>query len=256
MHKLIVGMGLLVASVASAATVLSSDSARVGQPDVKPNTQSVGKVDVLNFDPEAPQAKEHDPLLTISLDHAIYQPREPVVVRVKLHRKDGTAVPGADIKAVTDDRKQARVTGPTADLDNTPGEHTVEVIADAVINGESVHRSATQTYIVATGLVRIKDVGTVARQGDAVIVPLILEVDQNGTYQVEATLVSQKTRVAYAIVSAQLRGPVDEVPLTFPVVDLVEPGPYLVRHVQVMRGGPDGPQTAAWTESVGKPFNK
>jgi hypothetical protein len=136
-------------------------------------------------------------------------------------------------------------------LDNTPGEHFLTIAADA----GKVHRQTTLSYTVATGTVKVTDVGKPRTDGVMVAVPLIVTATRPVYVTITATLAAKDTAVAHAQVGAWIDAGVSTLDLTFRQADLVEPGPYRVVHVMAMvTDSQAGPEMAAVPDHVGQPF--
>ena len=246
-----------------AAQVDSQRTVRVGTPDSEPDPAVVGPVDPGDLDRAQTPGNVGDPTLEVRMEKDVYELGEPIELNTRLNRRDKSGVEGADVRVIVDDKRtiqlSRKVTGQNgeyvAPLDDTPGEHNLEVYADAVIDGNSVHRATSYFYVVANGNVRVRDHGRVRIDATTVRVPLELTVKAHGYYQVAGTLVAQGTTVAYADVGAFIDPGEDTVDLTFNRADLIEPGPYKLRAVTVTQYGPGGRQIATAPRQVGEAFD-
>lgn len=260
----------LAAAVAAQAQVTSSVTGRVGTPLTQGATTITGSVD-----PQAAlagnQSPAADPVLDVSLPKQDFEPGETIVLTTHLHTRAGADVDGdvhvMDTTARNDGHTQmkqhpmvkAQPKGHgrhTVVLDNTPGEHTIAVESDAVVNGNSLHRMTSHYYVVATGKVKVLGVDKVSTTVDGMLVVPVKVVSTEREYvSVQGVLASGNTAVAQAKVGVQLDKGATTVPLTFRLADLVEPGPYRLVNVVAMMGSDLGPELAAAPGTVGQPFN-
>jgi len=276
MTRLIVGLMVVGACALAyaAPTVLSATTTRLGGPlaDLDPQltvSDAVGN----GQDPAQRTSPPGDPVLDVSLPKQLYNAGEPVVLTTHLHGAagdiDGAVITVEDAHGLSGDTRahypdtvrhgQAVGQGRhTTQLDTTPGEHVITVSADAVVNGNSVHRSTTHAYTVADGHVKVIDVGTPYVTTDDVLhVPLKLVCTAGTAWvKVSAVLASGPTAVARADVSANVQAGAAVVDLPYRHADLVEPGPYRIVRVVVEDSDERmGPQLAAAADAVGQPFN-
>jgi hypothetical protein len=250
----------LLALPATAAEIRSTKTMRVGEP-VQSHQHVVvhGKVDPHDLGRADTPADAGDPTLDVEMDALVVEAGETPRVTARLRRANQRPVTDANV-AVDDDRHSRKAVHRgngeyVADLDGTPGEHTVDVTADAVIDGNSVHRALSYTYEVATGRVRVLGLGPTRQDSTTLHVPLELRCTEKGFFQFEGMLVSGGTAVARAQTTAWVwPGGEQGVELTFNIADLVEPGPYTLSDVTVIQFGPGGPQVATAPAVVGKPI--
>lgn len=254
---------LITCAPLPAAEIKSRQTARVGTPETAPDPVVLGPVDPGDLDRAQTPVNVGDPVLEVRMEKDVYEVGEPIELNTRLNRRDKSGVEGADVRVIVDDKRtinlSRKVKGQkgeyVARLDDTPGEHNLEVYADVVIDGNSVHRATSYFYVVANGNVRVKDHGRVRIDATTVRVPLELTVKAHGYYQIAGTLVAQGTTVAYADLGAFIDPGKDTVDLTFNRADLVEPGPYTLRAVTVTQYGPGGRQIATAPRQVGEPFD-
>ena len=259
---------VLVAAVAAPAQVTSSVTGRVGTPLTQGATTITGSVD-----PQAAlagnQSPAADPVLDVSLPKQDFEPGELIVLSTHVHTLGGADVDGdvyvqdtttlsggkrrlhPSVKAQTKGRGRH-----TLVLDNTPGEHMLGINSDAVIGGNSVHRTTSHYYVVATGKVKVLGIDKVSTTANGMVVVPVKVVSTEREYvSVQGVLASGNTAVAQAKVGVQLDKGATTVPLTFRLADLVEPGPYRLVNVVAMMGSDLGPELAAAPGAVGQPFN-
>ena len=255
---------------AGAAEIISQGTARTGVPEPA-RVQSHSEIDPAEM--AQPQSPKRDVILSVEMEKYVYEKGEAPTLRAKLHKRDGTLIDDAKITVVLDANSTAGDPKPRQEqtpmrksgdhyettLPGTPGDHEVEVYADAVMGGTSVHRSATMTYGVGTGAVTVLGRGEPVSDGERLIVPLNVRVNVWGVYQIDATLAANGKRIAATMVTVRAAAGDDTVPLTFNRADLVEPGPYRLRTVQVIHSGPgpDGVAGVAMATApgeVGTPF--
>ena len=270
MNRTIVGVGAaLIACVAYAAQPTSSATGRVGVPlsTLQPDATISASVD-----PAAVVAGDRspadDPVLDVGLTKQMFEPGEPIVLTTHMHSRAGKDVEGANVQVIdtttrsvgdTDLKRhapakaQAKGHGRHAlTLDNTPGEHHVTVFAEA----GSVHRTTSRFYTVATGKVKILDVGKVQTTANGMVeVPLKVVCQQREFVEISAVLASGDTAVAQASVGGMLDAGASTMPLTFRLADLVEPGPYRLVNVVARISSDLGFELAAAPGAVGQSFN-
>ncbi|MGH3055495.1 MAG: hypothetical protein ACRDL7_11020, partial [Gaiellaceae bacterium] len=221
-------MVALVALPAVAAEVAST--ARVGVPIQHHRGIVRGGIDPADLGSMQTPRDLGDPILEVEMDKLVYELGETPTITVRMKRADHSGVENADVAADTDDKRQHRLTHRgkgeyTGALDNTPGEHSVVVNADAVVNGNSVHRAVAYSYEVATGHLQVLGLGPTRQDATYLYVPLTLRCTANGFYRFQGTLVNTDTVVAYSETSAGLMpGREAGIEMRFALADLVEPG--------------------------------
>jgi hypothetical protein len=256
-------MVLITCAPAPAAEIKSQQTARVGTPETAPDPVVRGPVDPGDLDRAQTPSNVGDPVLEVRMEKDVYEAGEPIELNTRLNRRDKSGVEDADVRAIVDDKRTIKLARKVkgqkgeyvAPLDDTPGEHNLEVYADAVVDGTSVHRATSYFYVVANGNVRVKDHGRVRIDATTVRVPLELSVTAHGYYTIDGTLVARGIIVAYAKTGAFIEPGEDTVDLTFNRADLVESGPYALRAVTVTQSGPSGRQIATAPRQVGEPFD-
>lgn len=202
-------------------------------------------------------------VLDASLPKQFFDAGEPIVLTVTF--VDGTVTVSDEYtRNEVDDPKAPQVIKATAKgrntyvatLDMSPGKHTLTIDGDAVFNGRPLRGHDSQVYTVATGAVRITDVGKVRSDGATIAVPLLITSTKGAYVNITGTLVAGNTEVARADVGAQIDVGASSIDLTFRQADLVEPGPYRLTKVMAMVPAPTGgADLAAAVENVGHPFN-
>ena len=199
-----------------------------------------------------------DPVIEVWTDTMVVEAGETPRITTRVRRADGRPVTNATV--VVDDadppddppgytrppqgshKATHRGNGEyVAELDATPGEHTVVVNADAVVDGTSIHRGIGYSYEVATGRVRVTGLGPTRQDATTLHIPLELACTEKGFFQFEGVLVSNGIMVARAQSTAWVM-PGDErgVELRFNLGDLVERGPYALSDVTVIQYGAHG----------------
>ena len=254
-----VGIGLL-ALPAVAAEVRSTETARIGEPVRSRRVVVRGAVDPADLADARTPRDAGDPMIEVEMDKDVYEANEHPTIIVRVKRANQQVVDNASV-AVDDDQRSHHATHRgngeyVAVLDGTPGEHVVDVTADAVIDGTSVHRAVGYSYAVATGHLQILGVGPLRQDDTYLYVPLVVRCTANGFYQFQGTLVAKGTVVAYSQTTASVTaGDNSGMELRFALVDLVEPGPYTLSNVIVQESNPSGQWFATSLTEVGPPFN-
>jgi hypothetical protein len=261
--------------VACAVTVAHAqgNSVRLGNPL---KTAPVNAVSVAT-DADQPPGHASSPdtaVLDVQLPKMYYDAGEPVVLTTHLRTRGGRDLEGGDMEvddtvargvmdheAKPGKRRKGQAKGHgkhRATLDNSPGDHNLVVSVDALDkHGNSIHRAAAHVFVVSTGELQFKDVGSVYAAGGALVVPLKVKVtgrQQPGDFLISAILANEQTAVARAEVLVDLPPGDATVELRFQQSHIVEPGPYHL--VGVMANGSNewGATLAAAPHDLGRPF--
>jgi hypothetical protein len=239
---------LIAAAFAAAANaqMLKTDHQRIGTPDTPMPHTVRSAADVADLDGLHSPIDAFDPVLEAELDSpsGTYGYGAQPQVTVRLKRPDGSLMAGAVYADDPHDgshRSAQRGKGGeyTLALDNTPGEHVVDVSADVVRHGNSTHRGVSLYYEVGTGRVTLVDIGPPRQDATTLYVPLVLNVAVPERYTFAGTLTAHGIVVASATTTAVV-GPGVDVDLQFALADLVEPGPYRLTSVLVTGGSHKG----------------
>ena len=241
-------INLIVAVLAgtAGAQMLKTDHMRLGVPDTPMPHTVRSAADPADMDGLHTPTNAFDPVLEAELDSpsSTYGYGVHPQLTVRLKRTDGSLMAG-DVYTVDPHDKGHRKgqRGPngeyTVALDNTPGEHFVDVNGDVLVNGTSTHRGVGLYYEVGTGRVTVVDGGATRQDATTLYVPLVLNVTVPERYTFGGTLTAHGVVVASATTTAVV-APGVPVELQFALSDLVEPGPYRLTSVVVTGGSHKG----------------